>query len=113
MRGGATAAVSASAVPAGIMASSRGRPSERPAPLSMVRRDRCFLVMNMGISCLLDQGGGFGCGGRRGLVTSHLEGGTGHDVHDQIFESVVLLGALAHDATHGRHVVVVDGTAQR
>jgi hypothetical protein len=41
------AAVAASAVAAGIIASSSGKASAVPAPLSMVRRDKCFLVMNI------------------------------------------------------------------
>src|SRR6185312_5981567 len=41
------AAVFASAVCAGIMASSRGNAMLAPAPLSTVRRERCFLVRNM------------------------------------------------------------------
>ena len=46
-RGGFTAAgVSAIAVPAGIMASSRGSAIDAPTPLRTVRRDRCFLVRN-------------------------------------------------------------------
>src|SRR5687768_8356928 len=46
------AAVWASAVEAGIIASSKGRAIMPPTPRSMVRRDRCFLVMNIG--CLLN-----------------------------------------------------------
>ncbi len=42
-----TAAVWASAVAAGIIASSSGSASVTPAPFSTVRRDRCFLVMNI------------------------------------------------------------------
>ena len=42
------AAVFASAVKAGIMASSNGSASAVPAPRSRARRLMCFLVMNMG-----------------------------------------------------------------
>src|SRR5437667_2669817 len=41
------AAVCARAVHAGIIASSKGRPTAMPAPRRNVRRERCFLVMNM------------------------------------------------------------------
>src|SRR5690348_5084450 len=40
------AAVAASAVPAGIMASKIGSAIDAPTPRSTVRRERCFLVMN-------------------------------------------------------------------
>ena len=43
----AGAAVLASAVAAGIMASSKGRPTLTPSPRRTVRRVRCFFVMNM------------------------------------------------------------------
>jgi hypothetical protein len=45
-----TAAVWASAVAAGIIASSSGNASVTPAPFSTVRRDRCLFVRNMGLS---------------------------------------------------------------
>src|ERR1051326_9027893 len=45
--GDALAAVWASAVRAGIIASSSGSASAVPIPRSTVRRERCFLVMNM------------------------------------------------------------------
>jgi hypothetical protein len=41
------AAVWASAVQAGIIASNKGRPTVTPAPRRNVRRERCFFVMNM------------------------------------------------------------------
>src|SRR5215831_484996 len=41
------AAVWASAVPAGIIPSSSGRPTATPAPRRKVRREMNFLVMNM------------------------------------------------------------------
>jgi hypothetical protein len=47
MRGFGLAAVWASAVQAGIIASSRGRPTVTPAPRRNVRRERCILVMNI------------------------------------------------------------------
>ncbi len=47
MRGFAAAAVCAIAVAAGIIASSSGRDTLTPRPRNTVRRDRCFLVMNI------------------------------------------------------------------
>jgi hypothetical protein len=41
------AAVPASAVAAGTIDSSRGSASVTPVPLRKVRRERCFLVMNI------------------------------------------------------------------
>jgi hypothetical protein len=46
-RGFGVAAVCASAVEAGIIASKRGRASATPPPRSIVRRERCFFVINM------------------------------------------------------------------
>src|SRR5262245_6024069 len=47
MRGVGWAAVWDSAVDAGIMASNKGSPTATPAPRRNVRRESCFLVMNM------------------------------------------------------------------
>src|SRR5215510_2944046 len=47
MRSFGAPAVCASAVAAGIIASSSGSASVTPAPLSTVRRERCFFVRNM------------------------------------------------------------------
>src|SRR5262249_12373988 len=46
------AAVFASAVAAGTMASRKGRPSATPLPRRNVRRERYFLVRNVAIACL-------------------------------------------------------------
>ena len=60
--GVAFAAVCASAVRAGIIASSSGRPIVAPRPRSTVRRVRCFLVTNMSLlltrSTMLDWNAG-------------------------------------------------------
>src|SRR5690606_6433083 len=48
-RGLGAAAVFARAVPAGIIASSRGSAIAAPAPFRTVRRDRCFLERNMAL----------------------------------------------------------------
>src|SRR4029453_4122336 len=47
MRGFGFAAVWASTVHAGTIASRNGRPTATPAPRRKVRRERCFLVRNM------------------------------------------------------------------
>src|SRR6187401_2144840 len=52
------AAVCASAVPAGIIASSSGRPIAAPSPRRTVRRVRCFFVTNMSAALLLIVGRG-------------------------------------------------------
>ncbi len=44
------AAVCASAVRAGIIESSNGNAMAAPAPRSSVRRERCFLVMNIALT---------------------------------------------------------------
>ena len=50
MRGFAAAAVCASAVAAGTMADSSGKPMAAVPLLSRVRRDKCFFVMNISVS---------------------------------------------------------------
>ena len=55
--GVALAAVCASAVRAGIIASSSGRPSVAPSPRRTVRRVRCFLVTNMSVAPYRSTGG--------------------------------------------------------
>src|SRR5688572_29333219 len=50
IRGAAFAAVNASSVRAGIMASSSGRATVAPMPRRKVRRSRCFFVRNIGRS---------------------------------------------------------------
>jgi len=49
MRGLPAAAVFASAMPAGIIASSSGSETLAPMPRRTVRRERCFLVMNIAL----------------------------------------------------------------
>ncbi len=49
-RGFGTAAVAASAVEAGIIASRSGSASVTPLPLRTVRREMCFLVINIDCS---------------------------------------------------------------
>ncbi len=50
MRGFDAAAVCASAVAAGTIADSSGKPIAALPPFSSVRRDKCFLVMNISAS---------------------------------------------------------------
>src|SRR5688500_10661174 len=101
MRGMGLAAVFASAVFAGIIASSNGSAMLAPTPFRTVRRDKCFLVINMAQAPL---GLGGGNGRRYGLLRQRLlfaagnalllERVAGHDVHDQRGESVIVLRGL-------------------
>src|SRR5687768_2600815 len=100
------AAVCASAVPAGIMASSSGSAIVAPTPRSTVRRDRCFFVTNI-VTLLLPR---VIVGWRRRAEPERLaQSDAGQDRR----ETVVLPLRVAHDAPHGRHVVVLDAAAER
>src|SRR5262245_23765475 len=55
-RGFGFAAVWASAVDAGIMASNKGRANVTPAPFRNVRRGKCFRVINILIGLLVAAG---------------------------------------------------------
>src|SRR5580692_11593798 len=97
MRSLGAAAVCASAVAAGIIASSSGRASVAPAPRSTVRRDRCFFVRNMvnpsvGLSSW--------------AVSLHAEGIARDDAGHDGREPVVLIRGPANHGTHLRHIVI-------
>src|SRR5580698_9775748 len=114
-RGFGAAAVLAMAVAAGIMASSRGRPTLTPSPRSTVRRHRCFLVMNM--VCPLQPGGGVTerNGGLAGSLQGNLVFAKGLAVDDAQHDRgkpVVVLGGITHDGPNGRHVVIVQAATQ-
>src|SRR5688572_3477409 len=109
MRGFGAAAVCASAVIDGIMASSSGRPTATPAPRRKVRRERCFFVMyiatpqadlKVGLYRL------FGC------RFPHLKRRALHNPHHDRREAIVVAGSVAHDLPHGRHVVVLDASTE-
>src|SRR5690242_13621369 len=101
------AAVCASAVRAGIIASSNGSAIAVPMPRKNVLRGRCFLVMNIlsGLLFLLHRSD---LSGRsRGRNLPHLELRTGGDAHDDIRELVVVLGGIANDLTDSRLIVPI------
>src|SRR5690606_14239306 len=107
-RGLMAAAVFASAVCAGIIASSNGSAIAAPAPCRTVRRERCFLVRNMALASR-PSGNGRNVGGnlvrglrrgRRGQLCRRRtppECITGHDTQHQILEPVVVGLGGAHD----------------
>src|SRR5262245_46392363 len=118
----------ASAVAAGTIESRSGSASVTPAPRRNVRRERCFLEMNMAIDpcnskckiqnakrdarsrvqfafCILH----FALLILRPL---HSERHTLNDARDERREAVVLTGRVANDGAHGRHVEVLDAPAQ-
>src|SRR3954467_12672748 len=106
------AALCASTVPAGIIASSSGRAIVAPAPLRTVRRDSFFLKTNIYsppkllVGCSLRRR----CAGRIGAAFA--ERIAGDDAKDERLEPVVVRARLADDATDGRHVAVIEGAAQ-
>src|ERR1700722_2845399 len=141
MRGFGEAAVLASAVPAGIMASSSGSAIDTPIPRRTVRRDRCFLVMKCILVttprrlCLHSYPGSplAGCPVRRmrrtllllrlgslRLVRNRVIRGrallelvTVDDPHDDRREAIVVFRAVAHDGADRRHIVIVDRATRR
>src|SRR5262249_5560425 len=119
-RGLGDAAVCASAVHAGTIASSRGRPMATPAPRRNVRRDRCFFVMNIrqlhgsrptppcGISHISP---------RRHLLYflrhfPHLKRHALHNAHNDGREPVVVTRRVTDDASDDGHVIVFDASTQ-
>src|SRR5688572_24058291 len=86
------AAVWASSVAAGTIASSKGSASVAPAPRRTVRREMCFLVRNMrplSASRLLL--------GRNGCLRIHLECRTFHDAENDRREAILGRFRLFHD----------------
>src|ERR1700733_7653813 len=119
-RGFTTAAVSASAVPAGIIASSKGSAIAAPAPFRTVRRDRCFLVRNMALCLQIFSRRGSKVGRLRRQRRRQGRGGGAlaecialHDTQHDGLEPIVVFGRIAHDLAHGGHVVVFHRTTDR
>src|SRR4051794_24915875 len=109
-RGAALAAVCASAVLAGIMASSNGRETVASALRRNVLLGRCFLVRYMAFSSSLP----LLAGTHEGAVfrhRHHLELIAGNDAGDDCGKMVTLSFCLVHDAAHGWHVVAFHGAA--
>src|SRR5690606_6582517 len=100
MRGFGAAAVCASAVAAGTMASRKGSATLAPRLRSTWRRERCFLVMNMavppGSSSVVERQAVAALRGQ-GL---HLESGALHDALHDAVEAVVIRRRLLHDAAY-------------
>src|SRR5882762_1704116 len=113
MRGFGEAAVFASAVPAGIMASSSGRAIDTPIPRSTVRRDRCFLVMKCILNLLLRLGSLRLVRNRVIRGRALLELVTVDDLHHYRREPIVVVRAVAHDRADRRHIVVIDRATRR
>src|SRR5580765_5092728 len=94
------AAVCARTVRAGIIASSKGRPSVAPRPRSTVRRVRYFLVTNMSVApCPFHD--------------ARPERGRVHDAQHDGRELVVRCLRIADDRADAWHVVVLDAAAKR
>src|SRR5438552_2179281 len=92
------------------MESSSGSASDTPMPRRTVRRERCFLVMNIDVR-LLFHSGDIGCRGLRLFRSSHLERGALYDAEDERGETVVAPGRLALNATHERHISIISYAA--
>src|SRR5215469_9525932 len=116
------AAVSASAVPAGIIASRIGSATDAPTPRNTARRDTCFLVMNtlqlLGRPCSSVKVRGLG-----GLQTRRAIAGTRNALrrelrtlddseHDRI-EAILVAVRPVNDGADGRHVVEIERASER
>src|SRR5690349_1239847 len=101
MRGLGAAAVCASAVAAGTIADRSGKPIAAEPPLSSVRRDKCFFVMNISASCRLL--------GR----TAHPERHAARDSEDDRLKTIALGGSIRHDSAHNGHVVILKAAPER
>src|ERR1700730_14482819 len=110
-RGFGLAAVCASALEAGIIASSKGRASVALADFRMVLREMCFFVMNMSVSCLNLTTGHRPLAADRCFLV-HLERVALHDGHHYGRELVLAAGRIAHDRPHQRHILILHATAQ-
>src|SRR5215467_6156772 len=98
------AAVFASSVRAGTIASSRGSASAAPAPFRNVRRGRCFLVMNIWVLIRRDDAR------FRRLHLLH-ERRALHDAEYDRRKPVILILRVGRDRADDRHVVVVEAAA--
>src|SRR5579863_6615218 len=111
-RGLGVAAVWASAVAAGIIASSNGSASAAPLPLRIVRREMCLLVINMFAVFLLISLA------RSPLLALgqfhiHLERSALHDPHDDGRKLVFIARRIAYDRPYGRHILILHAASQR
>src|SRR5215475_7831539 len=93
------AAVLLSGVCAGTMDSKNGKATVTPAPLRKVRRERCFLVMNiMTVSS-----------GR--LLHLHLERCALYNAENDRRKTIIVASRLVNNGSDGGHVIVMYCTA--
>src|SRR5919197_537428 len=107
-RGFGLAAVCASAVAAGTIASSSGSASVAPAPFKTVRREMCFLVRNINGALLT---------GHAQLIALsrlhvHLKCLAPDDADDDRRQAIVRRCRIPHDRPDQRHVLILDATAE-
>ena len=117
-----TAAVRASSVRAGTMASSSGSDTAAPMPRSTVRREtalRVRYIVGSPATAARAAARRGRTGGRRrhqrggGLVgLPHLERHARDDAHEEARKPVVVRGGIADDRPHRRHVARVEQTAE-
>src|SRR5215469_9747421 len=114
--GVAFAAVSASAVRAGIMASSSGSAKAAPAPRNTVRRVKCFLLTNISMTPSSLPRGDLLEARLLHLDRFHLAR-LELRRHDNPFDNrrkpVVVARSILHDLADLRHVIVLNAAAQR
>src|ERR1700733_12689830 len=102
------AAVLRSGVCAGTMESSNGSATVAPKPRRTVRREMCFLVMNI---VLTPRGTCENC--RLVFRPSHLERRAFHDAQNDRGKPIIDAGRFTVDGPNRRHVVVFEAAAQR
>src|SRR5207244_4426960 len=91
------AAVLLSGVCAGTIDSKNGNAIVTPAPRRKVRRERCFLVINM-VALLLHL---------------HLKRCALHDTEHERRKTIIIASRVANDRPDDRHVVVMYRAAKR
>src|SRR6187431_106631 len=95
-RDGGLAAVWASSVRAGIIASNSGSAKVTPAPRRKVRRGMCFFVRYMMAVSFSTSDPLLAVG----LFDVHLERGAPHDAEHQRGKPVVAAGCVPHERSH-------------
>src|SRR6188768_1670767 len=111
---GLTPGVWANAVADGSIASSSGSAMVAPTPRRNVRLGNAVFVRNMsGLQfrcCRLLPTRYFLC--RRRRLQAHLKGRAVYDPLQQRSKTILLLFRLAHDLSHGRHVLRGEASTQ-
>src|SRR5262245_3256999 len=103
------AAVCASAVAAGTIASSSGSASVAPAPFKTVRREMCFLVRNINGALLLT---GYAQLIALSRLHVHLKSLAPDDADDDRRQAIPRRCRIPHNRSDHRHILIFDAAAE-